>query len=114
MPITTTVTFHGTDPSEALRTHVIQRAQRLERFASDIRSCQVVVERSERRHQNGNRFHVHGRILMRGRQIDAGSTPVADVRSVDAYVAVADMFDALRRRVEDYVRQRRNDVKTGA
>lgn len=112
MPIATTVTFHGTDPSDALRTHVIERAARLERFASDIQSCHVVVERAERRHQHGNRFRVRGSLLMRGRQINVSRAPSALVRNTDPYVAVTDVFDALRRRVEDYVRRRRNDVKT--
>jgi ribosome-associated translation inhibitor RaiA len=111
MSFPTTVTFHGTSRSSALRTHVLKRAKRLERFAADIRSCRVVIEFSERRHRQGNHFNVHGSVLLRGRAIEANRTPTASNRGVDPYVAVSDVFDALRRRVEDYVRRRRGDIK---
>ena len=111
MPVETSVTFHGLDPSQALRTHVLKHALRLERFAEDIRKCDIVVEFAERRHRRGNHFNVHGHVAMRGRRIDAGSAPAADTRNTDPYVAVSDVFDSLRRRVEDYVRRRRNETK---
>jgi ribosomal subunit interface protein len=102
------------DASEALRSHILDHARRLERFAGDIVACDVVVEKAEERHHQGNRFNVRASLAMRGRKIDAGHTPTADHRHEDPYVAVADTFDALRRRVEDYVRRRRGDVKTRA
>lgn len=114
MSIPTTITFHGTDSSQALEAHIRDRVQRLERFAGDIVACRVVVERAEGRGHHGNRFNVHAHLTMRGRELDAGHTATADNRHEDPYVAVADTFDALRRRVEDYVRRRRGDVKPRA
>ena len=112
--IPTSVTFHGIESSEALRNIVLEHVARLERFASDIRSCRVVIESTERKRHQGNRFNVRVHLSMRGREIEAGNTPVEDSRHEDAYVAVTDTFDALRRRVEDYVRRRRGDVKSPA
>jgi len=111
MTIATTVTFHGTDASPALRSHVLEHAQHLERFADDISSCHVVIEHAERRHRRCNRFDVHCSVAMRGRRIDAGSTPTASHSHADPYVAVSDTFEALRRRIEDYVHRRRGAVK---
>lgn len=102
------------DASEALRTHILDHARHLERFAGDILACDVVVEKAERHHHQGDRFNAHVRIAMRGRKIDAGHTPAADHRHEDPYIAVTDAFNALRRRVEDYTRRRRGDVKTRA
>lgn len=111
MTIPTEVTFRDMEPSEALRTAIIDRAQRLERFADDILSCHVTVERDAAHRNQGNPFNIHARISMRGRQIDVSGTSKSKSRKEDAYATVADTFDVLRRRIEDYVRVRRGDVK---
>lgn len=104
--IPTSVSFHGMDTSEALREKIEARAQRLHRFADDIEACRVVVSASE-----GNRYKVRARVLMHGREIEAGHASVSDSNQEDPYVAVAHTFDRLRRRIEDHVRRRRGDVK---
>jgi ribosomal subunit interface protein len=111
MTIPTEVTFRDMEPSEALRTAIIDRAQRLERFAGDILSCHVTVEHDAARRHQGNPYKIHARISMRGRQIDVSGASRSKSRKEDAYAVVADTFDVLRRRVEDYVRVRRADVK---
>jgi len=112
MSFSTTVTFHGFEASDALRQHAVELAARLEKFASDIIACDVVIEsRNQRRHQ-GNRYGVRIQLSLRGRKLQVGPGPVMKGRYEDPYVAVTDAFDALRRRVEDHVRKRRGDVKT--
>jgi len=111
MSIPVEVTFRDMEPSEALRQNIIEHTERLERFADDILSCDVVVEPSERRHQQGNRYSVRVHLMLHGATIDAGRTPTDDRSHEDAYVAVRDAFDAARRQVEDFVRIRRGDVK---
>lgn len=112
MSIQTTVTFHGIEKSDALQASVLEHASHLERFAADILSCDVVISLSEHRHHHGNRYNVLVRLRMKGHEVEAGSAPAVDGRYEDPYVAVADAFDAVRRRVEDQVRRRRGDVKT--
>lgn len=111
MTIPTEVTFRDMEPSEALRTAIVDRAQRLERFAGDILSCHVTVEHDTAHRHQGNPFKIHARLSMRGRRIDVSGSSKNKSRKEDAYAVVADTFDALRRRVEDYVRVRRGDVK---
>lgn len=111
MSIPTRVTFQGMDSSDALRTRIEARAQRLHRFAGDILECNVVVRACEHRHRHGNRYNVHARVTMRDREVEAGRTPVADSSHEDPYKAAAHTFDVLRRRIEDHVRRRRGDVK---
>lgn len=112
--IPTDLTFRDLEPSDALRSVVLERVARLERFSADILSCAVVIGRSEHRHRQGNRFDVRVRLKMRGHDVEAGNTPADDTRHEDAYVAVGDAFDALRRRVQDYARRRRGEVKAHA
>lgn len=108
------VTFDGIEPSDALRANVIERAGRLERFAGDIINCHVVVvAAASHRQQQGNAFGIHIRLTLRGGEIEVGGHATPG-RHEDPYVAVADTFDALRRRIEDRVRQGRGDAKKHA
>lgn len=109
--IPTQVCFDGMDASDALHGKIEQRVQRLSRFAGDIEACRVTLRACEHHHRRGNRYNVHARVMMHGRVIEAGHTPVPDLSHDDPYAAVAQTFDSLRRRIEDHVR-RRGDVKT--
>lgn len=111
MTIPTTVTFNGLARSDALRAHILEHVQRLERFAGDILSCDVIVELAERSHHQGNAFGVHVHANLQGRELEVSRSGPASVRQEDAYAVVADTFRALRRRIQDYVRRRRGDVK---
>lgn len=112
MPILTTVTFHGLEPSDSLREEAIKHAQKLDRFADDISACTVIFHSDTHRPHRLNRFTVRISVSMRGKKIDAeyGNDPSAEGK--DMYVALARAFEAVTRRVEDYVRRRRGDVKS--
>lgn len=110
--IPTQVCFDGMDASDALRGRIEQRVQRLSSFAGDIEACRVTPRACEHRHRRDNRYNVHTRVMMHGRIIETGHTPVPDLAHDDPCAAVAQTFDSLRRRIEDHVRRRRGDVKT--
>lgn len=114
MTIPTSITFRGMAASEALRARIEERVQRLDRFAEDILACNVVVSACEHKHHHGNRYNVRASVTLRDCTIEAGHTPSPDFSHQDAYLAVTQTFDALRRRVEDHVRRRRGDVKSHA
>lgn len=114
MDISTSITFDGMPPSEALREMILERARRLSRFADDIISCDVVVSVDERRHRHGNRYSVRARATLRDDVVEVGHTHEPDAGNEDPYVAANQAFDALRRRIEDHVRRRRGSVKTHA
>src|SRR6185437_15746663 len=65
MTIPISITFRGMAASEALRTRIDERAQRLNRFAEDILSCSVVVNACEHKHQLGNRYNVRASVTLR-------------------------------------------------
>lgn len=114
MTIPTSITFRGIAVSEALRARIEERAQRLDRFAEDILSCNVVVNACEHKHHRGNRYNVRASVTLRDCTIETGQTPSPDSSHEDAYLAVTHTFNALRRRVEDHVRRRRGDIKSHA
>lgn len=111
MSMTVEITFHQVAESAALRHNIEDHAARLEKFAGNLSSCRVVVEPAERRHHQGNRYRVRIHLTLPGGTIDAGQTPDQDQSHEDVYVAVRDAFDAARRQLEDFVRQRRGDTK---
>jgi ribosome-associated translation inhibitor RaiA len=114
MIIPTSITFRGMAASEALRARIKERAQRLDRFAEDILSCNVVVSACEHKHHRGNRYNVRASATLRDCTIETGHTPSPDSSHEDAHLAVTHTFNALRRRVEDHVRRRRGDIKSHA
>jgi ribosomal subunit interface protein len=108
------ITFRHMESSPALEERIRERAEELERFFGRVMSCHVVVEcRHPRRHQ-GNLFQVRIDLRVPGHEIVVGRDPGADHAHEDPYVALRDAFDAARRRIEDYAREDRGDVKLHA
>ena len=101
------ITFRHMDPSPALEARIRQRAEELEQFFDRITSCHVVVERTNRRHQQGNLFEVHIDLTVPGREFAIGRDSGANHAHEDAHVAVRDAFDSARRLLEDHPRRSR-------
>ena len=101
------ITFRHMDPSPALEARIRGRAEELDQFFDRITSCRVVVECRHRHQHQGKLFTVSVDLTMPGHEIVVGRDPGANHAHEDAHVAVRDAFDALRRRLEDHVRQRR-------
>jgi len=94
------ITFRDVPHSEALDTHIREKAQKLEQVFGDIMSCRVVVEQPARHHQQGKLFNIHIDLGVPGLEI------VVDKQAnEDVYIALRDAFDAARRQLEDYARQ---------
>lgn len=114
MQIPLQITFRHMDSSEALAARVRGRAEELERFFDRIVSCRVVVECRHPRRRQGNLIHVRVDLGVPGREIVVGRDPTAHHAHEDAPVAVRDAFDAVRRLLEDYVREERGNIKLHA
>jgi len=101
------VTFRDMVPLPSLEGEIRQRAAKLEHFMPDLVSCHVVIEASGNRHQQGHRYAVKIDVRVPGDEIFTGE------HQADAQIeiAVRDAFDAMARRLEDYSRRRRGQVK---
>ncbi|WP_454830816.1 HPF/RaiA family ribosome-associated protein [Pseudoxanthomonas wuyuanensis] len=110
-PFPIQITFQGMDASPALQADIEQHAAKLEHFSPRLTACKISVQQSEHRHHKGNRYLVHIRVTLPGGEIEAGRTTGQDHSHEDPYVAVRDAFLALRRRLEDFIRIQRGDVK---
>jgi ribosome-associated translation inhibitor RaiA len=99
------VTVRDVSLSEAAENDIRNKAEALDTYYNGIIGCRVVVEGPGRHHRQGPYavridVTVPGVDLVVDRQTDA-----------DLYVAIRDAFDAARRRLEDYARRQRGDVK---
>ena len=117
------------DVSPAAESRIRLEAARLERYCDRITGCRVVVEAPHRHPERGNGFHVSIDLRVPGSEIVVAHGPslhsalsrggAAETKKQlephpdhnDIYVSIRDAFAAARRRLEDYVRLLRGDVK---
>jgi ribosome-associated translation inhibitor RaiA len=107
MQLPVQITLRGLGHSPALEKAVRERADSLDRFHNGIVSCRVVVEAAGRHQAKGRQFSVKVDLKVPG-----GEIAVTHEHDEDVLVAVRDAFDAARRKLEDYVRVQRGDVKS--
>jgi ribosomal subunit interface protein len=105
------ITFRGMEASPALESRIRELAQRLERFSAQIVRCHVIVEAPHHHGRQGQLYEVHILLTTPGAELIATREHRERHSHEDAYVAVRDAFRALRRQLEDYERERRQDVK---
>jgi cold shock CspA family protein/ribosome-associated translation inhibitor RaiA len=106
------ITFRQMDPSPVLEARIRELAARLDKFSEHIMSCHVIVERPHRHHHQGELFDFHIDIRLPDEEIAVRRAHPETHAHEDPYVALRDAFRAARRKLEDYERKRRGDVKT--
>ena len=105
------ITFKGVDQSEALRQAIEKKMAWLESYYGRIIGCQVTVERLSHRHQQGNPFNLIIHLAVPGEEIVVDHASSDHRVQEDAYATVHDAFDKTRRRLEDFARRQRGQVK---
>ncbi len=119
------ITFRNIKPSETIEEWVRAEARKLDTFYSHVLGGHVVIEMPHRHHTKGRSFHVRIDLAVPGEEIVVkhepslrqwgetqlkkhleGKTPHKNVR-----LAINDAFKAVARRLQDYARRRRGDVK---
>ena len=109
MDIPLQVSLHGIAHSDALDNAIRQRAAKLERYYDRIVSCRVVLELAARHQRKGKQYTVRIDLKVPGDEL-----AITREHDEDPRVALRDAFDAARRRLEDYARRQRGDVKRHA
>jgi len=124
------ITFRNLESSKPLDTLIRGQVEELEKYYGRIISCRVVVEVPERHHRSGSIYHVRidlgvpgGEVVVKegpslhGAAQDVGEEKAekhleVDVPHKDVRLAIRDAFRKARRRLQDYARRQRGDVKT--
>lgn len=106
------ISFHNVERSEAIENRIREQAEQLDEFCDRITSCRVVVDVPHRHHEFGNVYQVRLDIKVPGEEIAVVNEPAEhDPYYRDANVAIRDAFDSAARKLEEYVRRQRQDVK---
>jgi len=106
------ITFRHMDPSPALETRIRELASRLDKFSGQIMHCHVAVQPPSHHKHQGALYDFHIDITLPDTVIAIQHAHPADHAHEDPYVALRDAFKAVRRKIEDYERKRRGDVKS--
>lgn len=106
------ITFRNLDRSDALEADIRRHAGKLEQFYDRIVGCRVVIEALHKHHRHGNHYHVRVDVTVPGAELVASREPDEHHAYADAYVAIRDAFDSMRRQLEDHARRR--DQRGGA
>lgn len=123
------ITFRNMPPSDAVAARVQEEAEKLDEFYRRITSCRVIIEAPHRHHKWGEQFHVRielgvprGEIVVSHepslRSAIQRGTEEAWMKHLEAHpqykdinVVIRDSFKAARRRLQDYVRRQRGQLK---
>jgi ribosomal subunit interface protein len=100
------ITARDFELSEAFETEIREKAAALDTYFDRITGCDVTVEAPVEHHRKGGPFNVRVRLTVPGNEL------MANRQSKDGLAgAIREAFDAIRRQLEDYVREHRGDVK---
>jgi ribosome-associated translation inhibitor RaiA len=130
LPIPVQTTFRHMRSSPAVAARVEAEADKLRRYYSGIHHCHVVISAPHRRQQVGHIYsvhlelgvprehlaitHEHASHTQAKRNAGVSRRPKTSGAHEDIYVVLREVFDAARRRLEDYARRQRGDVKRHA
>jgi ribosome-associated translation inhibitor RaiA/cold shock CspA family protein len=92
--------------SEAFDREIREKANALDSYFNRITGCDVTVEGPVEHHRKGGPFEVHIRLTVPGQELLANRQTEEGLAA-----AIREAFDAIRRQLEDYVREHRGDVK---
>jgi cold shock CspA family protein/ribosome-associated translation inhibitor RaiA len=124
------ITFRNMESSATVEEWVREEARKLDEFYNRITGCRVVVELPSRRHVWGNPYHVRIDLTVPGGELVVKREPSlhSSLRKIHEYKvlkhlelgaphrelrqAIDDAFRAMGRRLQDYARRQRQDVKT--
>lgn len=112
MRIPLEVTFRHMEPSAAAEARIAEKVAKLEQIHDQLTRCQVIVEAPHEHSRQGKLFHVSIDMTVPGGEllVTRGHHHQSHAHE-DVYVAIRDAFDAAKRRLEDYARQQRGEVK---
>ena len=126
------ITYRNVKPTAAIEEWIRDAAEKLDIFYNHIMSCRVAVEIPHRHHQRGDLYHIRIDVRVPGGEIVVNREPslAAEVRHLgkpatskqteldgsqkNLRLAIKSAFRTVERRLQDYARCQRGDVKLHA
>ncbi len=106
------ITFRHMDTSPALEARIRELVGRLERFSGHIVRGHVTIEPPPQHQRQGGLYDFQLELTVPGEVIAIRHARQSSRAHENPYVALRDAFRAARRKLQDYERKRRGEVKT--
>jgi ribosomal subunit interface protein len=104
---TVQLTLKGMPVSQALKTHVYDKAEKLKRYR--LTHCRIVIELPEKHKHQGKLYAVHIELSVPGKVF-----AVTRKQAEDVYVAVRDAFKVLERQLAEHTSKQDTRAKRSA
>jgi len=111
MDIAPEIAFHNMDKTEMLERLVREKIAHLDGLFDHLTSCRIAIEAPHRSHRHGNRYHVRIVLGVPKGELVISRDPGEEAAHEHPQVAIRDAFDRAERRLKEYQRQLRGDVK---
>lgn len=108
------ISFRNVDPSEAVKTAIYEKIERLKKFQTKIVGCEVIVSSPHKHSHKSEIFHVEIRMGVSGHDIFINRESEKDDAHRDVYIAIRDAFKALERKLEENLDRKKGMVKKHA
>lgn len=105
------VVFRGFSASPALAARIDEEVADLERIWDRITACRVSLERPHRRKHHGDHFLTRIELFVPGKVLVVGRDPPEHESFEDAYAALNEAFDMVRRQLREYARVMHGRIK---
>lgn len=109
MQIPPEISFRNVEPSERNKEKILREIDKLERFFDRITRCRVVVEVPHQHSEQGNLYHVGIRLTVPTTELVVSRDHGDRASHQDLDVAITDSFQTMRRQLEEYADQLRQD-----
>jgi ribosomal subunit interface protein len=106
------IIWQNLSSSDTIEAKIRKHITKLEKFSDRLSDCRVVIEVPHRHHHQGNIYHVQINLTVPGGELVVNRQPSAQQTHEDLHVAIRDAFESAERQLQDYVQQRRGEIKT--
>jgi len=124
------ITFRNMKPSATVEEWILEEVDKLESLYGQLMGCRVAVEMPHRHHKKGSPYHVRIDLTVPGGEIVVKKEPSLNARArhldepvnkkhaeihiphKDLRLTINDAFKAAGRRLQDYARRQRGDIKS--
>lgn len=106
MEIPLQITARDIELTDAIKADITEKAAKLDIFYDRITRCRVIIESPKRHQHDGKLYSVHIYITVPGAEL-----VIKRELDKDIYVALRDAFRDARRKLDEFVRKQRGDIK---
>ncbi len=97
MQVPVQITFRGLPHSDAVKTHIEEKIDKLQHYCNNIISCHVVIEFENKNQHRGNLYNARVTLAIPGKELVSTRNDDEDM-----YVSIRKAFDDVTRQLENH------------